>query len=322
MTEQLPAGCTTRAPGLADVDAITDLICAYTLAVVGLADTTADEVRDDLTRPGFDPETDCLLVLDADGTAVGYATAVGKGDGDRVEVDVVAPDPAVARGLLDWVFTRAAAVAGAHGHPAALADHGIYRADEQLRSLVAEYGMTIVTTFHRMRVDHVSPAEPPQPPPGVVLRQGTDAAVRKAAWAVRNAAFADHFGNVPKSYDEWHAELDGQSTFDWTQLWVAELDGEPAGMLVCTDQFLPDENCGYVADLGVLAHARGRGIAKFLLRHAFAIDSAAGRTGTVLHVDANNTTPALRVYESVGMLPVLVIDVWRARVPAKVSAAR
>jgi ribosomal protein S18 acetylase RimI-like enzyme len=182
--------------------------------------------------------------------------------------------------------------------------------------------MAVVTTFHRMHVDHVPPVAPPEPPPGVVLRQGTEPAVREAALAVRNAAFADHFGHVAKAFDTWHAELEQLSTFDWTQLWVAELDGRSAGMLSCTDQFVSDENCGHVGDIGVLAQARGRGIAKFLLRHAFAIDAAAGRTGTILYVDTNNTTPALRVYESVGMRPVLVIDVWRARVPAAVSAGR
>ena len=44
---------------------------------------------------------------------------------------------------------------------------------------------------------------------------------------------------------------------------------------------------------------------------SFSADAAAGRVGTLLHVDTNNTTPALGVYESVGMRPVLVIDAWR-----------
>jgi mycothiol synthase len=322
MSEQLAPGYTVRSPGPADVDAITELIRAYTTAVVGFADFTAKDVRDDLAKPGFDPAADGRLVLDATGRVVGYACVFGKGGSDRVEVDVVAPDPAVARPLLAWTQGRAAAIAAAHGHPAALADQGVYRADERMRSVVAAHGMAVVTTFHRMRVDHVPPVPAPEPPPGVVLRQGTDPAVREAALAVRNAAFADHFGHVPEPFDKWHAELDRQSTFDWTQLWVAELDGEPAAMMSCTDQFVPDENCGHVGDIGVLARARGRGIAKFLLRHAFATDAAAGRSGTLLHVDTNNTTPALRVYESVGMRPVLVIDVWRARVPAGVSAGR
>jgi ribosomal protein S18 acetylase RimI-like enzyme len=319
VTDLLPAGHTARSPGLPDIDAITRLVRAYTTAVVGFADWTAEDVRDDLTRPGFDPAHDARLVLDADGRAAGLASAFREGASDRVDIEVVAPDPAVARPLLGWVLARAAALAGSRGHPEAAADHGVYRADERMRSLVAAHGMAVVTTFHRMRVDHVPPVVPPDPPPGVVLRQGTEPAVREAACAVRNAAFTDHFGYEAKPYDTWHEELERSSTFDWTQLWLAELDGRPAGMLVATDQFAADENRGYVADVGVLARARGRGIATFLLRHAFAIDAAAGRTGTVLHVDSNNTTPALRVYESVGMRPVLVIDVWRARVPATVG---
>lgn len=66
-----------------------------------------------------------------------------------------------------------------------------------------------------------------------------------------------------------------------------------------------------MADLGVLPTARGRGIAKHLLRTAFRNDFTAGHTGTILHVDTNNTTSALGLYESVGMHPVLVIDIWR-----------
>jgi ribosomal protein S18 acetylase RimI-like enzyme len=69
----------------------------------------------------------------------------------------------------------------------------------------------------------------------------------------------------------------------------------------------------------VLESARGRGLAKLLLRHAFAADSGRGRAGTILHVDTNNPTPALGLYESVGMRPVLVIDVWRRMIPLSAS---
>ena len=61
---------------------------------------------------------------------------------------------------------------------------------------------------------------------------------------------------------------------------------------------------------------RGRGLAKFLLRDQFALDAAAGRTGTILHVDTNNPTPALDLYLSVGMTATLVIDAWQLRVDA------
>ena len=84
----------------------------------------------------------------------------------------------------------------------------------------------------------------------------------------------------------------------------------PAGIQLTSDSFVEAENCGFVDDLGILPFARGRGIAKYLLRTAFAADIKAGRTGTVLHVDSNNATGALALYESVGMRPILVIDKW------------
>ena len=62
--------------------------------------------------------------------------------------------------------------------------------------------------------------------------------------------------------------------------------------------------------VGVLLEARGHGLAKYLLQNAFAIDAAAGRAGTILHVDSANPTPALGLYLWVGMRPILVIDVW------------
>ena len=49
---------------------------------------------------------------------------------------------------------------------------------------------------------------------------------------------------------------------------------------------------------------------------SLAFAAAAGRSGTILHVDTNNPTPALGLYLSVGMKPVLIIDVWRRTLPA------
>ena len=308
----LPTGYTVRAPHLDDVEAIAAHARAYTLAAVGFADYTADDVRDGLTESGFDAARDGRLVLDAAGEPAGWAMVHAMSDSDQVEIDVLAGDPPVTRLLLDWAVDRAKEIGRTHGHPRVRVDHGIYRADELLRAQVRARGFQPATTFHRMRVDHPRPAPPPPAPPaGLVLRSGTDPAVRPVAHEMLDAAFADHFGYVRKPYDTWHENLDRRSTFDWSQLWVAELDGRPVAGLECNEQFVHDEDCGYVANVGVLPAARGRGVAKYLLRHAFAVDAAAGRTGTLLHVDSNNITPALRLYESVGMRTVLVIDAWR-----------
>lgn len=311
-TEAVPSGeFTVRPPRLTDVGAIASLTRDYTRGVVGFADYTEDDARDALTEPGFDAADDARLVFDAVGTPVAYATTFAQADSDLVDIDVTATNSTVRGWLFGWTLDRARELGRARGHRRVTVDHGVYRADDGLRAEANARGLTVATTFHRMRIDHDGHVEPPAAPAGVVLRPGTDQAVPEAAHGVLNAAFTEHFGYVPKPFGTWRETLDRKSTFDWTQLWLAELDGQPAGILQCSNQFADDDNCGYVAEVGVLPRARGRGIAKYLLRHAFAIDAAAGRVGTILHVDSNNSTPALGVYESVGMRPVLVIDVWR-----------
>jgi mycothiol synthase len=169
-----------------------------------------------------------------------------------------------------------------------------------------------------MRIDHTEPVTAPEPPADVVVRRGTpDEASRRAAYEVHSESFDGQFGFVRRSYEEWFKARESQSTFDWSQLTVLELDGQAVAYRECTDQFVSDENCGYIGRLGVLKEARGRGLAKYLLRDAFCRDAAVGRSGTILHVDTNNPTPALGLYLSVGMRATLVIDVWRRKVATR-----
>lgn len=294
---------------MADARALHALVRDYTLAVTGFADYSLDDAQDELTEPGFEPARDGRFVLDADRRLVGNAFVHGKGDGGMANVDVVSRDDVVRRWLFRWALGRVREVAGGRE---VTVDHGCYRDDVPLRDTLSENGFRLATTYHRMRVDHPAPPAAPVPPDGVVLRvAGDDDEVRRAAHHVFMTAFTDHFGFAHQPYDEWHELHERRPAFDWSQLWVAELDGGPVGMLECDDRFAADERCGCVAEVGVVPAARGRGIAKFLLRHAFTTDAAAGRVGTLLHVDTDNVTPALRLYESVGMRPVLVIDAWR-----------
>ena len=309
----LPTGHTIRAPRADDTDvrALYELVRDYTTAVTGVADYTVDDARDELTEHGFDPERDGRFVLDPRGRLVGNAFVHRKGDTDLVDVDVVAPDAEVRGWLVGWALNRAAEAGRAAGRREITVDHGCYRDDGPLRETLTDHGFHIATTYHRMRIDHVGPHPPPAPPDGVVLRVvGDDDELRRAAHEVYTSAFADHFGFTSESYRDWAERRERRPVFTWSTMWLAELDGSPVGVLECDDRFA-EESAGYVAELGVVPPARGRGIAKFLLRHAFAVDAAAGRAGTLLHVDTDNVTPALDLYESVGMRAVLVIDAWR-----------
>lgn len=311
MPADLPAGCSWRPATLADAEAVLRLWLDHNAAVLGFSDSTLEDVRNQLTEPGLSLDNDTWLVHSDDDALVGFGWVYGKGNGEKVDLDVVTLRPEVARWLISVGLTRAEEIARAGGHRL-VADHGIYRADTLMASALAEHGFSQATTFHRMRVDHNGAVVDPVAPDGVTVRSGPgDEHFRRIGHEVLIESFKDHFGWVPRTFEDWHEAAERESVFDWSQLTVAYLDSRPVGVLITNDQYIEDENCGYVADIGVLAGARGRGIAKFLLRTAFSADAAAGHVGTLLHVDTNNTTPALGVYESVGMRPVLVIDAWR-----------
>ncbi|MEV7011501.1 GNAT family N-acetyltransferase [Streptosporangium sp. NPDC051022] len=310
------AGYLTRRPRAEDAADIHELISLCDTQVIGKADMTFDDVADQLNEPSFDRESDGWVVHDGTGRLVAWAWACRKGGGDNVDIDVVVHPgaPELTGALWDTVIERAARIAAELGHDRAVVDIGLYREDSGKRAIASARGFAAATSFIRMLVDHGPSVPEPACPPGVTIHHGTTEQVRREGHAVQQAGFAEHFGFTPKDYDEWYADLDSSASTDWAQLAVARVDGEPAAMLLGTDAFAGDENSGYVRQLAVLPAFRGRGLGRLMLRKAFAADARRGRVGTYLHVDANNSTPALDLYLSVGMRQVLAIDVWRRTV--------
>jgi ribosomal protein S18 acetylase RimI-like enzyme len=303
----LPANYIVRPPEPGDAAAIFDLRSAYNKAVIGFADCTLDEVAESIVEPGFDRMTDAWLVLGGDGEPTGYATAFGKGDCQTVEIEVASQDPAVAAWLLDHALDRAREMGRKRGHAEITIDSCIYQADERLGALFAEHDFITGTTYHRMRIDHIGPVAAAEVPADVVVRRGAfDDASRRAAHDVLIDSFRGQYGFVPRPHDEWIEVREAQATFDWSQLTVLEVNRRAVAIRDCSDAYVETENCGHIGMLGVVERFRGRGLAKYLLYDAFALDAAAGRTGTILHVDVNNPSQALRLYQSVGMAPTLV----------------
>ena len=302
---------------MGDAEAVLDLVSKHNSALVGFADCTLDDLRDELTDPGFDAATDGWVVHERAGTVIGFGVASGKGTSDMVELDLLSMDDAVADWLWSQGLERAAEMGAKSGHDAVTVDVGIYQNDVAQQERAAARGFVPATTFQRMRIDFDEEPVEPVVPADVVVRRGPgDEAFRRDGHSVSTRAFVDHFGFVRRSFEEWHASIESSATHDWAQLLVAYRDGEPVAMVRGADTFVEEEECGYVATLAVLQEARGTGLAKLLLRQSFLDDHRRGRRGTILHVDANNTTPALDLYLDVGMRPVLAVDVWRARLPA------
>ncbi len=308
----LPGDYVVRPPGPADAKAIFELRSAYNSAVVGFADCTLDQIADSIVEPGFDRVTDAWLVLAGDGQPAGYATAFGQGDRQTVEIDVASQRPAVAAWLLEQALQRAQEMGRVAGHAEITIDSYVYRADEPFGALLADHGFATGTTYHRMRRDHTGPLPAAEVPADIVVRRGAfDDAGRRAAHDVMIDSFRGQFGFVPRPHEEWVEAREAQATFDWSQLTVLEVNRRAVAIRDCNDAFVETENCGHIGMLGVVQRFRGRGLAKYLLYDAFAHDAAAGRTGTILHVDTNNPTQALRLYQSVGMTPTLTYTAYR-----------
>jgi GNAT superfamily N-acetyltransferase len=298
---------------LDDAAVIAEQSAVYTSALLGFAKHSPEDVANYLRDPGCNLATDGWVVLGSDDRFAGSATAVPITNGTHLNVDILSTDPTVLDWLLDQAEHRAEevgqSVAGAH---AVVMRVGVVREDERLASVLGARGYVVGTSVHRMRIAFDDPVPEPVVPAGVTVRRGApDEESRRAAHAVLMEAFAEQPGTLPRPFDEWVASRETRSTFDWSQVTILELDGQPVAMTECNDNFVSTDNCGYVGRLAVVPSARGRGLAKYLLRSAFATDSKAGRTGTILHVDTGNPTPAVALYTSVGMRPDLISDIWQ-----------
>jgi mycothiol synthase len=284
----------------------------YTRALLGFPKHSAEDVANYLRDPGFDPATGGWVVLGPDGEFAGSATALTMTDGSRANLEALSENPSIVEWLLDQGLRRAEAVGRAGGQREVVVSIGVIRQDELMPAIVAAHGFAIGTTVQRMRITFDGPVPPPEAPDGAVVRRGAfDDTSRRAAHAVLEEAFRAQPSAMPRPFEEWVESRESRSTFDWSQLTTVELDGQAVAMTECNDNFLHTENCGYIGRLAVVPSARGRGLAKLLLRDAFATDAAAGRSGTILHVDTSNPTPAVALYTAVGMRPDLISDIWR-----------
>jgi mycothiol synthase len=304
-----------RPVSIEDLAAVVELLKASDVAAVGRTDFTVTEVEGDLR----DERKEHQGWYDAAGTLVAYGWVTRAGDSPKIEIDAyVHPSHDVAIGvdLLAALEARGRELVAAAGHDHAVFDANAFRQDDRTRQWLRTRGFEVGTSFTRMRIDFDGPVEL-APTPSVTVRrsEATDDDLR-LAHEIEEEAFTEHYGHVWRSFDRFRERFFELSD-TWCSLWLAELDGTPAGLLVGNQQFVEDQDAGYIRSLGVIRAARGHGVAKALLRHHFAASQAEGRVAVLLHVDVANVTNALGIYESVGMRPILEIDAWAKRAPVE-----
>jgi ribosomal protein S18 acetylase RimI-like enzyme len=183
-----------------------------------------------------------------------------------------------------------------------------FAGDPDVPAALEDRGFQQHRTYLRMRLDFDAPPETGSLAPGLITRRMTDDDW-PAMHSVITRAFRDHYDSHPLPLDLFRQDTVNDTTdFD---RWRLVFDGDACVAVCIASKRYAAHGLGYVENLGVLREYRGRGVAKYLLRDAFARDHAAGFSGTSLHCDATNPTGAAELYESVGMRRDQEYRAWR-----------
>ena len=150
------------------------------------------------------------------------------------------------------------------------------------------------------------------PPPEPLLPEGFriesfSSELARAFHGALEEAFAEHWEYQPEPFEEWWERQVARPDHD-PSLWFVVRTGEDVAAATRND---PERSGGgWIGALGVRADWRGRGLAKALLLRSFREFHQRGQRRVGLGVDAENTTGATKLYESVGMVVDSEQVVW------------
>jgi mycothiol synthase len=282
-----------RAPTLDDVPALAEFFAGLT-GNYGVRLRTEAEVRDDLRRVREKVGENYRIAFDGDGIA-GYVELWSPEEPhDRV---FLAPrtlprERRLYGLLLDWAERRASEMAHR-----ARAQVPVEADDGELRAELEKRGYELVRWFFEMEIDLTE--EPPQPawPDGIAVRTFEPGDAR-AVYEADLEAFEDHWEPVHVGFDEWCDYFLSSWNFDPSLWFLAEEDGELAGVSMCARR---GGETGYVSVLAVRRPWRRRGLGTALLLHSFRELRRHGCPQAALSVDGDNMTGAVRMYERAGM---------------------
>lgn len=318
----LPDGCprdwAVRPPEPSDVRAVFELVAACDEAVLGYPDISLADVEGDLAQDSHRQ----LVVVDGLRVLAWVwleDRAAGRTSADvYVDPHLTEREPDLADRLAQWGWDRArgaaAGIARERGIDSTGLETGTIDGDAVAARRAAAAGFSRTRTFWRMQRPLTADDAVLGPAPGVVIRSWTEPDAR-TTYEIIESAFADHWNHHPRSYDEWWDQQSNRPGYDPRLWWLAEVDGRPVGALIASRQ-MADEDAIYIATLGTLRAARGRGVGKALLRKAFAAGVELGWRTAKLNVDSSSSTSAPALYGGVGMTVEFAMHAWQRDVPA------
>jgi len=277
-----------------------------------------------------------VVLCDPTGAPRGWAVAHDRAAGRMLFSVVVDPRlddslaDRVAEALFEWGDEAASAVGSERDLALQQIDSGAFADDARQQRWLAKAGFAKVRSWWQMERP-VGPGDQdvPDPEEGVRIRRVAHAGSGmpeegdlRAVHHILEDAFADHFNSHAETFDEFLFRLREDPGHRWDHWWLAELldkpEPEPVGTLVGTVSGADGEDASssYVAYIGVLESARGRGVAKSLLNTIIADAASRDRALVGLEVDADSPTGADRLYLSMGWATRYVTQSWHRVVPA------
>lgn len=294
-----------------DLQGTSDLINAWSRHYLGVPDSEVEDLRREWETPGMNLESCTRVAVAPDGQIVAYYE-VWDQNTPPVRIHLwgrVHPDHegrGLGTTLISWAIERARqALPRAPEEARVTLGVGANTIHTAALQLFEENGFSLVRHYLRMVIDLDEPPAKAAWPQGIKVRslvRGQDE--RRVIQAVRDS-FRDHWGWVEtdfeESYQRWITHLNNNPDFDPDLWFIAEEDGQIAGISLCWKKVTGDPDLGWVGTLGVLRPWRRRGLGLALLMHSFDELYRRGQRKVGLGVDAYSLTGATRLYEKAGM---------------------
>jgi mycothiol synthase len=281
-----------RPPLEDDAANVLRVILARDVADLGVPDFTLDDLEADWATPGLDLEQD-VRVADAGGSIHGYAILLG--DDAVVIVDPEAEGEGTGTVLRRWAEARASE------RGTSVLRQFAYGTNDGARRLLHAAGYAPAQHYYRLRADL---SEVPAPL-DVALRTFESADVEAVHQLIQDT-LGEVEGHTRLTLDQWRGKGVDKAGHD-PSLWL--LAEDESGIVGAGLGERWEDSTGYIAELGVVPRARGRGLGRALLLGLFAAFRRAGLTQAELSVHGRNRG-ALALYESVGMRSTWEAERW------------
>ncbi len=325
----LPPSWTVRTPALDDLPVLVELRGTDRVDYTGSSSVDREQIESEVAGPASWTRRQ-LVAVDPDGTPRAWIIVHDRAAGRTMVmlyVDRSVDEAAlIASEFYAWAEEVARQICELREITETTLDASPFAGDTVQKQWLVDAGYTKRRTFPQM-TRPVTPDEAtslPGPREGVTIRRVEThdnglpvAGDLHLVHEMLESSFEDHFNSYRESFPEFVQRLREDPGHRWDHWWLAFVEGDEgqplaAGAVVST--VLPENAEGhegsYIDYIGVHRHARGRGIAKALLRTVIADAAQRGRDRVGLEVDADSPTGADGLYRSMGWQTDYVLETW------------